>query len=190
MSAPQSEHLYKLCVMGEGAVGKTTLSIQFTANRFVDYYDPTIEDTYRKQVVIDDEACLLEILDTAGQDQFQTLRAQWIRQYDSFLIVYSITDRGSFEGMPSFNKQILRAKETDRVPMILVGNKCDLESKRQVQFQEGQALAKQLNAEFRETSAKTRYNVEDAFYSAVRLIWLMFPPKEKDKKKQRPCLLL
>mmetsp|Transcript_9610 Transcript_9610/g.14476 ORF Transcript_9610/g.14476 Transcript_9610/m.14476 type:complete len:191 (-) Transcript_9610:74-646(-) len=190
MSAPTSENLYKLCVMGEGAVGKTTLSIQFTANRFVDYYDPTIEDTYRKQVVIDEQACLLEILDTAGQDQFQTLRAQWIRQYDSFIIVYSVTDRGSFEGMPSFHKQILRAKETDTVPMVLVGNKCDLESKRQVQLAEGQALAQQLGAEFRETSAKTRYNVEDAFFSAVRLIWKYFPREDTQKKKKKGCILL
>jgi small GTP-binding protein len=152
--------------------------------------DPTIEDTYRKQVVIDQQACLLEILDTAGQDQFQTLRAQWIRQYDSFIIVYSITDRGSFEGMPAFHKQILRAKESEAVPMVLVGNKSDLDSKRQVQLAEGQALAQQLGAEFRETSAKTRSNVDDAFFTAVRLIWKYFPQEGHKQKKRLQCTLL
>ena len=61
---------YKICVLGDGGVGKTALTIQLCSNHFVEEYDPTIEDSYRKQVVIDNESCLLEILDTAGQEGF------------------------------------------------------------------------------------------------------------------------
>ena len=65
---------YKICVLGDGGVGKTALTIQLCSNHFVEEYDPTIEDSYRKQVVIDDESCLLEILDTAGPENFRDLQ--------------------------------------------------------------------------------------------------------------------
>jgi GTPase KRas protein len=75
-------------VLGDGGVGKTALTIQLCSNHFVEEYDPTIEDSYRKQVVIDDESCLLEILDTAGQEEFTALRDQWIRDCEGFVLIY------------------------------------------------------------------------------------------------------
>jgi GTPase KRas protein len=170
---------YKLVVVGGGGVGKSALTIQLIQNHFVDEYDPTIEDSYRKQVVIDDETCLLDILDTAGQEEYSAMRDQYMRTGEGFLCVYSITSRGSFDEISSFREQILRVKDKDQVPMIIVGNKCDLESERQVTQSEGRDLAKSFNSPFMETSAKTRVNVEEAFFELVRLI--------REEKKRVMC---
>jgi len=161
---------YKLVVVGGGGVGKSALTIQLIQNHFVDEYDPTIEDSYRKQVVIDEETCLLDILDTAGQEEYSAMRDQYMRTGEGFLCVYSITSRSSFDEISSFREQILRVKDKDQVPMIIVGNKCDLESERQVTQSEGRDLAKSFGCPFMETSAKTRVNVEEAFFELVRLI--------------------
>ncbi|KAI9728604.1 MAG: Ras GTPase [Cirrosporium novae-zelandiae] len=161
---------YKLVVVGGGGVGKSCLTIQLIQSHFVDEYDPTIEDSYRKQCVIDDEVALLDVLDTAGQEEYSAMREQYMRTGEGFLLVYSITSRQSFEEILTFQQQILRVKDKDYFPIIVVGNKCDLESEREVSKQEGEALARQFGCKFIETSAKERKNVENAFYEIVREI--------------------
>eukprot|EP01147_Barroeca_monosierra_P002006 gene2006-5081_t len=184
---------YKLVVVGGGAVGKSALTIQFIQSHFVDEYDPTIEDSYRKQCVIDEEVALLDILDTAGQEEYSAMREQYMRTGEGFLLVYSIIDKGSFEEIQTFQSQILRVKDKDEFPMILVGNKSDLETERQVSPSEGQELAKQLKIPHVETSAKQRVNVDFAFHELVRIIRkfnrqnMTAPPKSKPKSK---CSLL
>jgi len=177
-----------------GGVGKSALTIQLIQNHFIDEYDPTIEDSYRKQVTIDSETCLLDILDTAGQEEYSAMRDQYMRTGQGFLMVYAITSRSSFEELVSFKDQILRVKESDRVPMVVVGNKSDLESERQVSTQEGMDLARSFGAPFFESSAKTRVNVEESFYQLVREIRKSLGPVKgggaaKPKKKGK-CLLL
>ncbi|KAI0900177.1 ras-domain-containing protein [Annulohypoxylon nitens] len=164
---------YKLVVVGGGGVGKSCLTIQLIQSHFVDEYDPTIEDSYRKQCVIDDEVALLDVLDTAGQEEYSAMREQYMRTGEGFLLVYSITSDQSFEEIRTFQQQILRVKDkdpTDYFPMVVVGNKCDLESEREVPRQDGEALAKQFGCPFVETSAKTRTNVDKAFFDLVREI--------------------
>jgi len=171
--------LYKLVVLGDGGVGKTALTIQLCLNHFVETYDPTIEDSYRKQVVIDGTACMLEVLDTAGQEEYTALRDQWIRDGEGFVLVYSISSRSSFSRIPRFHGQILRVKESiaggnyaanSNVPIMLVGNKSDRVTEREVSTQEGHALARDLGCEFVEASAKNCVNVERAFYDVVRIL--------------------
>lgn len=157
-------------MVGGGGVGKSALTIQLIQSHFVDEYDPTIEDSYRKQCVVDDQVALLDVLDTAGQEEYSAMREQYMRTGEGFLLVYSITSRSSFEEIVTFHQQILRVKDRDQFPMVLVGNKCDLEHERQVSVEEGQALAKQFNCHFIESSAKQRINVEDGFYQLVREI--------------------
>ncbi|KAI1470338.1 ras-domain-containing protein [Daldinia caldariorum] len=164
---------YKLVVVGGGGVGKSCLTIQLIQSHFVDEYDPTIEDSYRKQCVIDDEVALLDVLDTAGQEEYSAMREQYMRTGEGFLLVYSITSDQSFEEIRTFQQQILRVKDkdpTDYFPMVVVGNKCDLESEREVPRQDGEALAKQFGCPFVETSAKSRTNVDKAFFDLVREI--------------------
>jgi len=136
----------------------------------VDEYDPTIEDSYRKQCVIDDEVALLDVLDTAGQEEYGAMREQYMRTGEGFLLVYSITSRNSFEEISTFHQQILRVKDKDSFPVIVVANKCDLEYERQVGMNEGRDLAKHFGCRFIETSAKQRINVDEAFSNLVREI--------------------
>jgi|SRR3569833_101628 len=89
-------------------------------------------DSYRKQCVIDDEVALLDVLDTAGQEEYSAMREQYMRTGEGFLLVYSITSRQSFEEITTFQQQILRVKDKDYFPMVVVGNKCDLENEREV----------------------------------------------------------
>lgn len=93
-----------------------------------------------------------------------------MRNGEGFLLVYSITSRMSFEEIETFHQQICRVKDKDRFPMVLIGNKTDLESERQVSSQEGKDLAEFYGCEFVETSAKLRLQVDDAFHAVVRNI--------------------
>jgi len=188
---------YKLVIVGGGGVGKSALTIQLIQNHFIDEYDPTIEDSYRKQVTIDDETCLLDILDTAGQEEYSAMRDQYMRTGQGFLCVYSITAKSTFDEITSFREQILRVKDKDKVPMILVGNKCDLEHERQVTTMEGQELSRNFGCPFLETSAKSRVNVEESFYQLVREIRKelkgdQYSQNQKGRKKSSgaKCLIL
>lgn len=96
------------------------------------------------------------------------MREQYMRNGEGFLLMYSITSRMSFEEIETFHQQICRVKDRDYFPMVLIANKCDLESDRQVSSQEGRDLAKQYGCQFVETSAKVRIHVDDAFYEVVR----------------------
>ncbi|KAI8500164.1 PREDICTED: GTPase HRas [Branchiostoma belcheri] len=160
---------YKLVVVGAGGVGKSALTIQLIQNHFVDEYDPTIEDSYRKQVVIDGETCLLDILDTAGQEEYSAMRDQYMRTGEGFLCVFALNNTKSFEDISMYREQIKRVKDSEQVPMVLVGNKADL-PQRVVDNKQAQDMAKSYSIPYVETSAKTRLGVEDAFYTLVREI--------------------
>ncbi|KAJ3445141.1 ras-like protein rasd [Anaeramoeba flamelloides] len=178
---------YKLVVVGGGGVGKSALTIQFVQSHFVDEYDPTIEDSYRRQVVIDEETCLLDILDTAGQEEYSAMRDSYIRTGEGFLLVYAINSRNSFDEISSFREQITRVKDADYVPMIIVGNKNDLENERQVSQGEGTDLAKSFNCPFIESSAKTRTNVDESFFNLVREInTIKFGGKNEKENENNP----
>lgn len=183
---------HKIAVVGSGAVGKSCLTIQFLYRRFVSEYDPTIEDAYRKQVVIDDdeEAVMLDILDTAGQEDFSALRGEYAQSGDAFLLVYSMTSEGSFDEIGKIRQEILDAKDADSVPMVLAANKCDLESERQVSTAVGQARAKEWGMPYVETSAKTFKNVDEAFFSVVREIRRFNGTLPVEPKKKSWCALL
>ncbi|KIM33397.1 hypothetical protein M408DRAFT_153868 [Serendipita vermifera MAFF 305830] len=161
---------YKLVVVGGGGVGKSCLTVRFVENKWTQEYDPTIEDAYMKKCVIDNEEMLLSVLDTAGQHEYVAMRETFMRPGEGFLLVYSITDYASFQELEVFYEQILRVKDKDFVPMMIVGTKCDLEYDRQVPSSDGRALAARLRGRHIETSAKTRVNVDAAFIELVKLI--------------------
>lgn len=119
----------------------------FFQSHFVADYDPTIEDSYVRQIYIDDELVRLSILDTAGQEEFRAMRDQYLRTGDGFLLVFSVCDRPSFEEIFKFHKQILRSKDVDEFPMLIIANKCDLDSegKRQVTTEELERVSKELS---------------------------------------------
>jgi GTPase KRas len=140
---------------------------------------------------------MLEVLDTAGQEEYTALRDQWIRDGEGFVLVYSISSRSSFARIQRFHNQIRRVKEKLQLeesqiypgsplsasstgsgppaPIMLVGNKCDRVTEREVSTREGYALARELSCDFVETSAKNCINVEKAFYDVVRQLRLQRP---------------
>ena len=188
---PNQDNLttYKIVVVGDGGVGKSALTIQFFQKMFVEDYDPTIEDSYIQHTEIDDQWCILDVLDTAGQEEFSAMREQYMRKGDAFLLVYSVTDKASFVNIRHFHALILRVKDKDSYPMILVANKVDLVHLRQVTTEQGQELANLLKIPYIETSAKNPpINVDKAFHEVVRIIRSQPSNREKQvvsiKKQQ------
>ncbi|CAG9534401.1 unnamed protein product [Cercopithifilaria johnstoni] len=166
----KSPPILRLVVVGGGGVGKSALTIQFVQRHFVMDYDPTIEDSYTKQCFVDDDICKLEVLDTAGQEEFCTMREQYLRSGNGFLLVFSVVDRNSFEEAIRLHKLILRVKDRDEFPIILIGNKADLDNDRLISRQEANELARRLRVPYVECSAKHRMNVDESFHNLVRLI--------------------
>ncbi|KAJ3750084.1 ras protein [Lentinula detonsa] len=164
---------WRVAVLGDGGVGKTALAVQFTLNCFelpsIETYDPTIEDAYRKQLIVDNRMCFVEVIDTAGQEEYATLRDQWVREGQGFILVYSIASRPTFERLDIFRQSMRRVKRGEPI-FMLVGNKCDKTQEREVSKEDGQALARQFGCEFIETSAKTAQNVERLFTDLVRAL--------------------
>ncbi|XP_018496058.1 ras-related protein Rap-1b [Galendromus occidentalis] len=182
---------YKIVVLGSGGVGKSALTVQFVQGVFVEKYDPTIEDSYRKQVEVDGQQCMLEILDTAGTEQFTAMRDLYMRNGQGFALVYSITAQSTFNDLQDLREQILRVKDSDDVPMVLVGNKSDVEDERVVGKELGQNLARQFNnCAFLESSAKAKTNVNEIFYDLVRQINRKNPERKQPSKKRQRCSLL
>ncbi|XP_014672039.1 PREDICTED: ras-like protein [Priapulus caudatus] len=144
----------------------------------------TIEDSYRKQVVIDGETCLLDILDTAGQEEYSAMRDQYMRTGEGFLLVFAVNNAKSFEDISLYREQIKRVKDADEVPMVLVGNKCDLPT-RAIDMNQAREVAKSYGIPFVETSAKTRMGVDDAFYTLVREIRADKERRGKGKNKKK-----
>ncbi|KAN0008714.1 hypothetical protein ACTFIU_009443 [Dictyostelium citrinum] len=182
MTSYKNKNVISLCIMGDGGVGKTAVTIQFISNHFVYYYDPTIEDSYRKQCLVDDQVYMLDILDTAGQDELTAMRDQWIRSCEGFILVYSVTSRSSFDQIQFFREQITRVLDREDVPIMMIGNKIDLEDERQVTFQEGKDLARCLSMSFMEVSAKNRTNVEEVFNETVRIV-----KRKEDPQSHKPA---
>ncbi|RWS30895.1 GTP-binding protein Rit1-like protein [Leptotrombidium deliense] len=161
--------IYKVVVLGEGGVGKSALTLQFVTHSFLEAHDPTIEDSYQRQVVVDGEVAMLDILDTAGQVEFTAMREQYMRCGEGFIICYSIDNRRSFEEASHYFEQIQNLRGTN-IPIVLVGNKCDLNVSRKVSFEEGRSLAVTFSCPFHETSAALKHHVDDVFFDLVREI--------------------
>lgn len=161
--------IYSIAVMGPGSVGKSAMTLQYVQGLFVMDYDPTIEDAYRKNTAVDGQPCLLDILDTAGQEDYTALRSTWMRERDGFILVFSVTEKATFDDLQQFYDQMSVMHEDNMPPIVLAGNKCDLPDERQVSTQEGQQLAEQYHAvAYVETSAKTGQNIDKAFSTLVK----------------------
>jgi len=173
-TAPLSEQ--KIVILGSGGVGKSALTVQFVHSIFVEKYDPTIEDSYRKIVTVDDARFDCEILDTAGTEQFMALHSLYIKTGDAFVLVFSLATLDSVNELTTIRQQILRIKEADGIPekdipIVLVGNKCDLIQERQVPRDVGVALSGLWGGvPYYETSARKRVNVEEVFEDVLRQI--------------------
>ncbi|KAF2673001.1 ras-domain-containing protein [Microthyrium microscopicum] len=163
---------YNIVVLGSGGVGKSCLTAQFVQNIWIESYDPTIEDSYRKTLEVDGRQVVLEILDTAGTEQFSISSPElYMKTGQGFLLVFSITSLSSLTELHELRDQILRIKDATSVPLVLVGNKSDLEDDRAVSraraFQVSQSWGR---VPYYETSARRRANVDEVFRDLCRQI--------------------
>eukprot|EP00062_Callorhinchus_milii_P020341 gi/632975921/ref/XP_007904499.1/ PREDICTED: ras-related protein Rap-2a [Callorhinchus milii] len=154
---------------------------KFVTGTFIEKYDPTIEDFYRKEIEVDSSPSVLEILDTAGTEQFASMRDLYIKNGQGFILVYSLVNQQSFQDIKPMRDQIIRVKRYEKVPVILVGNKVDLESEREVSSVEGRALAEEWGCPFMETSAKSKTMVDELFAEIVRQMNYAAQPDKDDQ---------
>ncbi|XP_075236950.1 ras-related protein Ral-a [Lycorma delicatula] len=191
--------LHKVIMVGSGGVGKSALTLQFMYDEFVEDYEPTKADSYRKKVVLDGEEVQIDILDTAGQEDYAAIRDNYFRSGEGFLCVFSITEDESFQATQDFREQILRVKNDESIPFLLVGNKGDLDEKRKVTLADAQSRAQQWGVPYVETSAKTRENVDKVFFDLMREIRSRKMEdnrmsnnrgKDKSKRKKLKCAIL
>ena len=175
---------------------------------FTEDYDPTKADSYRKKVSLDGQECHVDILDTAGQvmrfkcvfleinttqEEYAAIRDNYYRSGEGFICVFSILEKESFQRTQDFRDQICRVLDNDKVPFLLVGNKSDLGSKRQVERREAEAKAKEWGCSYTETSAKTKENVNDAYSKILRIVRdkKLAEGKAAGKgKKKAKCMIL
>merc|ERR1711916_179350 len=184
---------HTLVVVGSGGFGKSAITVQFMYNQFMTFYDPTIEESYRKQVVIDEVACMLNIVDTAGQEEYATLRDQYWGPGGGVCACVLDHVEGDVCGGAGPDQACSADQGCCYLPHGHCGNKKDLEHERKVPSADGENLAKDLKCPFYETSAKTRLNVDECFTSLVREIWADSddaPSPNGENKKKKGCTLL
>lgn len=159
----------KICIVGGRSVGKSSLTVQYCEEHFVESYYPTIENQYSKSIRFKGQDFEIEILDTSGQDEFSIMNQKHLIGVHGYVLVYSITSRSSFEMIRIINDKILHSTGTESVPMVLVGNKSDLAgNQRQVTEAEGRSLAGEMGCGFVETSARNNENVATCFQVLIQ----------------------
>jgi small GTP-binding protein len=171
-SSPDQLYELKIAVLGKSLVGKSALTYRFINDKFPTEHDTTIEDQYRVNVSIEGFDCRLEILDTAGQDDYQTMIDTWIGSSEAFILVYAIDDRESFDVIKGRYERIKKNKVGEKPIILLAGNKCDLVDKRKVESKEAEDLAKLWNVNFLEVSALEKINVKETFLIVAKELLL------------------
>ncbi|KAI2617154.1 ras-domain-containing protein [Hypoxylon sp. NC1633] len=159
---------FHVVVLGAGGVGKSCLTAQFVHNEWIESYDPTIEDSYRTHVPVDGRQVTLEILDTAGTEQFVAMRDLYMKTGQGFLLVFSITSNSSLAELAGLRDEIIRIKDDENVPIVICGNKADLEDQRSVPRTKGFQISQRWGAPYYEASARTRTNVQEVFVDLCR----------------------
>ncbi|CAL8399432.1 unnamed protein product [Arctogadus glacialis] len=160
MPQPKSR---KIAVLGYRSVGKSSLTIQFVEGQFVDSYDPTIENTFTKTITVSGQEYHLQLVDTAGQDEYSIFPQSYTIDVDGYILLFSVTSYKSFEVVRVIHEKLLDMVGNLQVPIILVGNKKDLHMERVISFEEGRALAESWSAPFLESSAKENQTAVEVF---------------------------
>uniref|UniRef100_A0A674AM09 small monomeric GTPase n=1 Tax=Salmo trutta TaxID=8032 RepID=A0A674AM09_SALTR len=154
---------FKLVLLGESAVGKSSLVLRFVKGQFQEYQESTIGAAFLTQTVcLDDTTVKFEIWDTAGQERYHSLAPMYYRGAQAAIVVYDITNRDTFTRAKNWVKELQR-QASPNIVIALAGNKADVANKRAVDLQEAQAYADDNSLLFMETSAKTAMNVNEIF---------------------------
>ena len=165
-----SEELITIMTLGKCSVGKSSFILRFTENRFENTYLTTVGLDFRFRLVnIKDIQYKVLFYDTVGQEKYHSIAPNIIKKANGIIIIYDITNKSSFDSIPEILKTIEEEKGKD-FPMILIGNKIDLENERLIKKEEAEELAEKYGMEFFEISNKEGINIEKAGLSIVKKI--------------------
>ena len=164
------DHMFRYIIVGDMAVGKSCLLLQFTDHKFRHQHELTIGVEFGgKTIEVKNKNIKIQIWDTAGQEAFQAITRTYYKGAIGALLVYDITKRDTFDHINKWINEVKNNGSKDIVCM-LIGNKKDLEEERQVRYEEGKELADKNKMLFLETSAKTAENVQECFYVSAEKI--------------------
>ena len=170
MVEEEYDFIFKVLLLGNSDVGKSSLLLRYVDSVWNDTFVPTIGVDFKvKTLTINEKKVKMQIWDTAGQERFRTVVATYFRGAHGILLLYDVTNKDSFKNLESWLIEIEKnAKE--KVLKILIGNKCDLTDDREISTEEGKAFALRNGMEFMETSAKMNTNVTEAFETLGKLM--------------------
>ena len=176
-----------LLVLGASGVGKSALVHRFYADEFVEDRMIDQDVTVRREVKLDDDICIAEIVDMHCTGEFTAMRDLNMKGCQGVILAYSITSRKSFDDLPNEWEQILRVQDVSSFPVVIVGCKADLEQQRQVDFQEAQEMATLLGGMAMETSAKENWKIRDSIATLVKLVAQQ--KKAPTTSKAKKCII-
>lgn len=179
--------LIKLLLIGDSGVGKSCLLLRFSEDTFTTSFITTIGIDFKiKNIHLDNKWVKLQIWDTAGQERFRTITSAYYRGAMGILLVYDVTDEGSFRNVRNWMQNI-QQHASEKVNKILVGNKSDMKDKRSVSYGSGEALAREYGIPFFETSAKTGSNVEEVFMCIAQSVLQRLKEEEEGASYKPPA---
>ena len=187
----QKEFIYKILLLGDSSVGKTCFLMRYTDNTFQDIHMSTIGLDYKlKNVQLENGKMVkIQVWDTAGQDRFRSITKNYYKGAHGIILIYDVTEQKSFDNVKNWMAQI-KEEVSERVSIVLVGNKIDDEDNRKISTEQGESMAKDYEIMFFECSAKTGQNIDEIFNNLVKKVVENFSKsadsgqKLKNKKKK------
>ena len=177
----KTTNILKLLTLGNSCVGKSSIVIRYTENKFYSSYLTTIGvDFLRKVITVGDKEINLQIWDSAGQEKYNSISKQYYNKADGIILVFDLNSRMSFDGMMNWLEEI-EVSTAKGIPIVIVGNKCDLAT-REITTDEAYEFAETKNIPYFETSAMTGHNVNEAFNKLVEIALEFQEKKNNDKK--------
>ena len=187
----QKEFIYKILLLGDSSVGKTCFLMRYTDNTFQDIHMSTIGLDYKlKNVQLENGKMVkIQVWDTAGQDRFRSITKNYYKGAHGIILIYDVTEQKSFDNVKNWMAQI-KEEVSERVSIVLVGNKIDDEDNRKISTEQGESMAKDYEIMFFECSTKTGQNIDEIFNNLVKKVVENFSKssdsgqKLKNKKKK------
>lgn len=179
------DYLFKLLLIGDSGVGKTSILFKFSEDTFSPAFISTIGIDFKiRTIEVDGRKIKLQVWDTAGQERFKTITTAYYRGAMGIMLVYDVSNLKSFENISNWIRNI-EMHATQDVELMILGNKCDIADKRQITREKGEQLALQHSIKFLETSAKANINIEEAFFTLARDIKLKMEKRIEDSNLNR-----